>query len=173
MKESYSKRFNVLIHGLPEDDINPWEKYETTSNRFRNFLKKGLKIDNPMEIPIADIHRLPQRPIYVNGKRKCRPIIVKLTCAMDKSKIFRSAKNLKDYNTNRASSSSDDDNLTRPKNLPAYITDHLPKEFLAQKRARIPKFLAAKRTGSKTSWRIEDGCYNLYVDGIKAELIEY
>ena len=160
-----------MIHGFPEDEDSPWEKYETTFSKFHNFLKEGFKIDNPMEIPIADIHYLPQGPIYVDDKRKCRLIIVKLMCAMDKSKILRSAKNLKDYNSNRAASYSDVDNLTnRHKNRPAYITDHLPKEFLAQKRALMPKFIAAKRDNSKTSWRIEDGCYNLYVDGNRVKL---
>ena len=85
MKESYSKRFNILIHGLAEDESTVWEKRETTLQIFKKFLRKGLKI-KPEEIPIADIHRLPQRPVLRNGLRKCRPIIVKLTTAINKAK---------------------------------------------------------------------------------------
>ena len=94
MKECYNKRLNILIHGLPENEEIPWEKRETTLEIYKNFLKNGLQIQDPSEIRIVDMHRLPQRPVYRNKKRKCRPIIVKLTSAMDKSKIFQLAKNI-------------------------------------------------------------------------------
>ena len=91
MKESYSKKLNILIHGLAEDESTVWEKRETTLQIFQKFLREGLQI-KPEELSIADIHRLPQRPVLRNGQRKCRPIIVKLTAAIDKAKIFRLSK---------------------------------------------------------------------------------
>ena len=64
MKESYSKRLNILIHGLPENEESPWEERETTLEVYKNFIKNELLIQDPSEIRIADIHRLPQRPVY-------------------------------------------------------------------------------------------------------------
>ena len=62
--EAYSKRLNVLIHGIVEDQENPWENRDTTVKLLNNFLTDGLKIDDPDELPLVDIHRLPQRPLY-------------------------------------------------------------------------------------------------------------
>ena len=64
--ELYSKRFNYLIYGI--DEI-AWETREQTEKLFRKFLNKALKISDPNAIALADIHRLPQRPIY-NKKQK-------------------------------------------------------------------------------------------------------
>jgi len=129
-------------------------------------------MENPADIKIADIHRLPQWPIYVNNKRKCRPVIVKLTCAMDKYKIFQLAKNLKSYNPNRSDpsvSSFSSENNKQQNKQKIYITNHLPQEFIFQKRALRTKFLAARNENHNTSWKIEDGSYNLYVNEIKTE----
>ena len=60
--EAYSKRFNVLIHGIPEDPKNPWESRNSTVKLFHKFLIDGLKIEDFNELPLVDIHRLPQRP---------------------------------------------------------------------------------------------------------------
>ena len=160
MKESYSKRLNILIHGLPENEESPWEKRKTTLEIFKTFLKNGLQIQDPSEIRIADIHRLPQRPVYRNKKRKCRPIIVKLTSAMDKSKVFRLTKHLKEYNDSNyeASSSSGSQSTQRT----VYITDYLPRIFYLQKQQ-----LMKDKADLKTMWKVEDGSYNLYVDGVK------
>ena len=63
MQESYDKRLNILIHGTKEDNDSPWEKQDTTVTKFQEFLKKGLKIDDPEDIEFVDIHRLPQYPV--------------------------------------------------------------------------------------------------------------
>ena len=102
MQESYSKRLNVLIHGIEEDESNTWEKPEETGQKFETFLNDGLNID-PDDIKLVDIHRLLQYPIKKNGKTVHRPIIVKLTSTQDKNRIFSSAKNLKTYNETRRS----------------------------------------------------------------------
>ena len=49
------------------------------------------------------------------------------------------------------------------------MTDHLPKEFAAQKKHLYPKFIEAKRNKSKTFWRFENNCCNLYIDDVKTE----
>ena len=164
MKESYSKRLNILIHGLPENEESPWEKRETTLEIYKTFLKNGLQIQDRSEIRIADI-RLPQRPVYRNKKRKCRPIVVKLTSAMDKSKIFRLTKHLKEYNDSNCEASSSSGSQSTERTV--YITDHLPRIFYLQKQQLMKDFKAARKADLKTMWKVEDGSYNLYVDGVK------
>jgi len=64
MKESYEKRFNLLIHGITESVENVWETPSQTLAHVQQFMKDGLQIDNPAEIALADYHRLPQRPLF-------------------------------------------------------------------------------------------------------------
>ena len=116
MKKSYDKRLNILMHGIQEDNNNVWEKREKTIKKFQDFLMSGLKI-NPNETKLSDIHRLFQQPITKNGRTVVhRPIIVKLLTIHDKNLIFKSAKNLGQYNAMRKESGST--------NLNTYITDH-------------------------------------------------
>ena len=96
-RESYCKRFNLLIHGLDESKDSPWEPNAETQIIFNEFLTQGLHLD-PIEIPLVDIHRLPQRPIVKNRKSFIRPIVIKLLNTADKHKIMKSLGNLKAYN---------------------------------------------------------------------------
>jgi len=76
-RELYSKRFNYLI--------NPWETHEQAEKLFRKFLTAGLQIEDPNSIKIADIHRLPQHPVYDKNHRKInRSIIIKFMDVFDK-----------------------------------------------------------------------------------------
>ena len=59
VNEDYSKRLNLLIHGL--DENKAWKKKETTLLIFKNFLHEGLDL-NLQHTNIIDIHQLPQRP---------------------------------------------------------------------------------------------------------------
>ena len=43
-KEAYSKRLNLLIHGLTES-TKPWEKREETVEKYEKFVSDGLKLD--------------------------------------------------------------------------------------------------------------------------------
>ena len=96
-RESYSKRFNLLIHELDESKDSTSEPKAETQLIFDKFLTQGLHLD-PIEIPLVDIHRKPQRPIVKNGKSFNRPIIIKLSDTADKHKIMKSFHNLKAYN---------------------------------------------------------------------------
>ena len=95
-KEIYDKRFNLLIHGIEENDESAWETKWESENKFKQFLRNGLKIPNFHAVAVADVHRLPQHSITENGKRITPLIIVKLTSYSDKNMIMRSLKNLKD-----------------------------------------------------------------------------
>ena len=126
MKESYEKRLNILVHGLREAE-SPWKKKrEDSLALFHDFMRDGQKIDDPTSIAVVDAHRIPQRPTYHNGKRICRPVIVKLATMLDKNKIFGHMKNLKSFNEIREST------LLHDK------SNHLPKEFVLQRKRLYP-----------------------------------
>ena len=88
MKETYDKRLNLLIHGLEESETNAWETKDQTTKIFHDFLTKGLQID-PTSMNIIDIHRLPQRPIFVNKakKKSCHNYKI-INCNGKKTYIF-------------------------------------------------------------------------------------
>ena len=164
MQESYAKRLNILIHGIKEDikEDHPWEKREETVTKFQNILKDGLKIDETDDMEFVDIHRLPQHPISSKGKAINRPIIVKLLSLEDKNLIFKSTRNLKDFNEKRKR-----DDKTSP---PTYVTEHLPKKFQEQRKLLLPYYKEAKLIKQKTFWKALDGNYVLFVNGEKVEI---
>ena len=82
--ETYSKRFNVLIHGIKEKSGNVWETKEETAKLENDFLSNALLIEYPDAIKLADIHTLPQHPVVRNNRKVVRPIIIKLTNSFDK-----------------------------------------------------------------------------------------
>ena len=94
MKDSYSKRLNVLIHGLKEAPAKPGEENLGESRAdtlmiFCRFLSEGLQIVEPSSISQVDIHHLPQQPSAIEfGKTKPRPIIVKLAMQDEKNRIY-------------------------------------------------------------------------------------
>ena len=159
MRESYDKRFNVLIHGLLEDPQNVWETPLQTLAQIHKFMKEALLITDPTMITLADYHRLPQRPIYKEELRVHGPIIIKLTNAADKRRIFTNLKYLKTFNETRREQNQ----------RPAYVTEHLPKQF-QNERKLLPFFNEARKRKQTTMWKPVDGHYALYIDGNKVEL---
>ena len=161
MRESYEKRMNILIHGLPENIASAWETRETTKSIIYLCMRDGLKIEDPQKIIMADYHRLPQRPIFNPRKRICRPVIIKFTnAASDKHTVFSHVKNLKRCNEAR-----------RLENLqPQYVTEHLPKKFVEERKKLMPAFKEARLQSKKTVWRVENGHYTLYIDNQRAPL---
>ena len=146
MQDSHCKRLNVLIHRVKEDI---WEKREDTILKCKNLLKNGLKIDDPDDIELVDIHRLPQHSLMKNGKRKTRPIVIKLVNVQDKSRIFQSAKHLRTYSEKLKK----EDNKSRY----VYICDHLPTKFQQQQKNLLPFYKEAKKKNQKTIWKATNG----------------
>ena len=98
-KDLYSKRFNFLIHGIPENSDNVWENSNVTEKLFKNFVIEGLNININDEIKIVDVHRLQQYPIFFENQIKInRPIIVKLNDDFSKQRFSSSLRNIKQYN---------------------------------------------------------------------------
>ena len=144
--ELYSKRFNYLIYGI--DEI-VWETREQTKKLFRKILNKASKIPDPNAITLADIHRLPQHPIYnIERKGITRPIIIKLVNIFDKYQFTQNLKNLKADNAKRKAK--------RPTAFYVYATEHLPKELQKQKKALMPLFQKGKRNKQKTARKLQD-----------------
>ena len=149
-KEAYSKRLNPLVHGLPERMDSAWETREETIQVFNKFMIEGLRIQDPSDINIVDIHRLPQHPVFKNGIKQTRPVIIKLNSIFDKKTIFSSVKHLKCYNASQTATNGSIDHLrTRPAAI--YVTDHLPAAFLVQRQRLLPFYKQAKLSKKKTS----------------------
>ena len=61
MRDSYSKRLNILFHGVEETEGSN-ETKEQTKTAFENLLKDAFELESDA-VEIVDIHRLPQHPI--------------------------------------------------------------------------------------------------------------
>ena len=82
---------------------------------------------------------------------------------MNKSTFFCSTKNPKEYNDSNCEASSG--SLSTEHKV--YITDNFPGIFYLQKQPLMKDFKAARKACLKTMRKVEDGSYNLYVDGVK------
>ena len=67
MKKSYEKKFNVLIHGIPETRKNVREALIQALGLIHNFMKEGLEISDQTANHVVDYHRLTTRPLYALG----------------------------------------------------------------------------------------------------------
>ena len=84
-RDLYSKRFNYVIYDINETLSNEWETRDQTKWLFQNFLVEGLQIEDPNLTAIADVHWLPQHPIFDKDRSEVnRPIIVKFLNVFDK-----------------------------------------------------------------------------------------
>ena len=96
LSDLYSKRQNLIIHGIPATDLN--EDKTQSLQKVKFFLKNQLKIDR--EILIVDAHRLKSMKMN-DTKRNTRsttkdnPIIIRLSNLFDKDLIIKSLKELK------------------------------------------------------------------------------
>ena len=81
----------------------------------------------------------------------CRPIIIKLASILNKERLFKNVENLKSYNEKRNPNpnSSDKSNRLKLNRSQVYMTDHLPKEFAAQKNSCIQNLLRRKEINAK------------------------
>ena len=54
---------NVLNVAKEKENMNTtWKTIDIPAENFENFLRNGLKIENPDEIELVDVHRPPQHP---------------------------------------------------------------------------------------------------------------
>ena len=140
MCDLYSKRLNILIHGLNKPK-EAWETTTQTKTVLTNFFTEGLEIDLN-SLSLIDFHiYLPQRPIFKQGQKVTRPIILKLVNAFDKRLILKAASKLKKYNMQDSGHSLSSNEKTSKS---VYITKHLPHLLYQQKKKLLPLFKEAK-----------------------------
>ena len=159
--ESYSKRQNILIHGIDEDEKSVRKNRDIAIQKLKTFKKNRLEVDFD-KVPFVDFHRLLQQPVFKLGKRITRPITVKLAYMEDKTAISKAAKNLKKYNRTRRE--------MKQSSPYVYIIYHLPRAFQEQRKKLLPSFNKARADKQKTKWQIENGEYSLYIDNEKVNL---
>ena len=124
-QERYSKRMNVLIHGIEEQ---PRENKEQTNKIVCNFLKEVLHCK---DIKLIDYHRMSSASTKIDSRRSTwRPIICKVSTIEEKCRVFSSLVVLKDYNKNN--------------NSRIFRTNHLPKPIYLKKKRLIPIAKKAK-----------------------------
>ena len=139
MRELYSKRLNILIHDRNESK-EAWETTTQTKTVLTKFFTKGLEIDLN-SLSLVDCHRLRQRPIFKQGQKVTRPIILKLANAFDKRLILKTVSKLKKYNIQDSGHSLSSNEKTSKS---VYITEHLPHLLYQQKKKLLPLFKEAK-----------------------------
>ena len=132
-RKAYSKCFNLLVHGIDEEENNAWETKSTTETKLKKFLIEGLNIENVDDLQILDLHRLPQHPLYRNNTKVNRPIIFKLVSNYDKQLVMNSLKHLKVYIEARLNDNPDATKI--------YVSEHLPKALYLQKKQTIATVL--------------------------------
>ena len=77
----------------------------------------------------------------------------------DKNLIFKSAKNLKEYNASRKN--------TKNFHFNAYITNHLPKNFQRQQKLLLPLYKEAQKNKQKAVGKAFEGNYTLFTNNKK------
>ena len=151
LADLYSKKNNLIIHGLPERGEN--EKRDKSLQLVKSFLTDQLKIHQP--IAILDAHRLRARKTNDGRPVKSRPLIFKLSNIFDKNLIMSNLKNLKpDVSSTRQI---------------VYVNQHLPVSMVKQKAKLYGKFKLARRQNKRTRWSIDYSTaeYCLFIDEIK------
>ena len=170
-RESDSKRLNLVIHGLKENNGLNKETKSDPQKFFDNFVVEGLQMD-PEKITLVDIHRLPQHQITKNGKRVTRPIIIKLANALDKHYIMKNVKHLKTYNESLNQTTFEPGTSFRAKSMTKsnfFITDHFPQKFYEQKMNLMTKFKESRVAGDRTRWGISNGSCCLFINDKKVD----
>ena len=104
--EDRTRRCNLRIDGIVENDHESWEQ---TEDKVKKLFKDKLKLENGIEIERA--HRMKQRP--GNDASRPKTIILKLLRYKDKELILKNAKKLKDSGVFINEDFSDDTNYIR------------------------------------------------------------
>lgn len=89
-QEMRSRKYNLLFYGFPQS------KGEDTEEIIRNFVKTEMNLGDSDNIPIGNVHRIPQFASF--GKEPTRrpdAIIVKFIHMKDRDRILSATRNLK------------------------------------------------------------------------------
>ena len=64
INELYSKKFNLLMYGIIENEQNVWETKIEFGKLVYGFMKDALLLKNPEAMKLADVNRVPQQRIF-------------------------------------------------------------------------------------------------------------
>jgi hypothetical protein len=128
-----SMQYNLIFHGIREDEINPGES-ENTEQKLKFFIKNTLEIKT--DIQLEKVHRLGRRK---RDQLKPRPILAKFKDLKDRDNIrFTAPVMLKDTNFG--------------------IREQFPHEIENRRKQLYPKLKEAKQNG-KSAKLIRDKLY--------------
>ena len=126
--ESYSRRDNLLIYGIPEAPLGAKESNDDCIRLVRNFFENQLEISHAPQIPIVRCHRLgpPPNPNPRPGSKPVtRSIIVRFQNYGDRQDVWQAKKKLKDTQF--------------------YINEDFPTEITERRKKLMPIMYAARR----------------------------
>ena len=134
-QELLSKRWNIIIHGIPQDrnendDSIEWESRQDSKKKVQTFFSDALQMsdDDIKGIAITDAHRLHVRNPVPN---RHLPLIFKLGSLLDKKTIYEHLSNLKGYNE------------INKRNV-FVVMEHLPEPMQDDRKKLISVFKKAK-----------------------------
>ena len=159
LSEYHSKKYNMIIHNLPEVITgNAWESNIESIEKVYNFFSNDLKVDNARKMQLMNAHRIGNPKTIVDQTTKkslrTRPLIVRFTSMPDKENVQRNLNALRTYNRDIAN-----------KYQRVFVTDQLPKRMDDQRKKLLDEFIRARKRKAKAKWSVDKfGNYCLYVD---------
>lgn len=149
LNELRSKEYNLLLHGIPQQQSQ--ETAKETEVVVRSFLTETLRFPSSSleSIKFANIHRLPRRTSAIqsssNEASKPPAIVIKFGTMRDKREIESLSASARSFGAN--------------------ITRHLPISMQQQRKDLIRQANISYKQGKTVKWKIIDADYCLYVNG--------
>ena len=124
--EGQSRRNNLLFDGIPEKTGESWEESE---RKFREFLRKDLKLSNVDDIQLERVHRLG----FSVNKQKPRTMIARFSFYKQRELVWKERTKLKTTNAK------------------CWVSEDYPSEIKKDRQLLLPILRAAKNQPGVTS----------------------
>ena len=168
MAEYHSRKYSLIVHNIREDDGVAWESNIISIEKVKKFFS-DIGVQNAERIRLANAHRIGQRKkmtkkeTNIDGEEViveswyARPLIVKFQEMPELESVERHLSGLKQYNKGK------------PKFERVFVNKDLPQKFLAQRKALVDVFRAARKRGERAKWVVDkkNAEYVLYVNNEK------
>ena len=156
LSEYHNKKYNMIIHKLPEEESH-WETNIESIDKVRAFFRDDLGVYKADEMRFVNAHRMGLRKTIVDTdtgeKLHTRPLIVRFSCMPDKERVQKKLTELRAYNRNIAYKHR------------VFVTDQLPQRMDAQRKLLVEQFKRARKRKVKAKWSVDKyGNYCLYVN---------
>lgn len=160
LTEYHSKKYNMIIHNIPEENEgSAWESNIDSIEKTYQFFSNVLRVEGARDMRFMNAHRIgsPLEIVEPTTKKtlRTRPLIVRFTSMPDKEKVQRHFSALSEYNRNISY-----------KYHRVFVTDQLPKRMENQRKQLLGDFIQARKRKAKAKWYVDKtGDYCLKVDG--------